>query len=90
MAFDFSKPETQEIFRLEVKKRMDPPFSMSRMQAEMLVAVLMWSPPKSPKFVSKIGETVELPDQAEVTDPDQIALASAQATMVNGFDNDCE
>ena len=42
---DFSKPETQEVFRREVKKRMDD-FGMSREQAEMLVAVLMTGPPK--------------------------------------------
>lgn len=42
---DFSNRETQEIFRREVKKRMDD-FGMSREQAEMLVAVLMSAPPK--------------------------------------------
>ena len=42
---DFSKPETQEVFRREVKNRMDD-FGMSREQAEMLVAVLMTGPPK--------------------------------------------
>lgn len=39
---DHSTPEAQAIFEREVRKRMDPPFSMSRAQAEMLVAVLMW------------------------------------------------
>lgn len=45
MQWDFSKPETQEVYRREVKKRMDD-FGMSRVQAEMLVAVLMSDPPK--------------------------------------------
>lgn len=38
--FDFSSPETQAIFRREVKKRMDD-LGMSREQAEMLVAAIM-------------------------------------------------
>lgn len=38
---DFSDPDTQQIFEREVRKRMEPPFLMSRSQAEMLVAVLM-------------------------------------------------
>lgn len=46
MAWDFSKPETREVYRREVKKRMDD-FGMSREQAEMLVAVLMTDPPKT-------------------------------------------
>ena len=41
MAYDFSKPETQKLLDAEVRKRMEPPFSMSREQAEMLVAALM-------------------------------------------------
>jgi hypothetical protein len=45
MGYDFSKPETQAIFEQEVRKRTEPPLNMSRAQAEMLVAVLMWSPP---------------------------------------------
>lgn len=46
MRYDFSKPETQKIFQQEVSKRMAPPLNMSRTQAEMLVATLMWSPYK--------------------------------------------
>lgn len=38
---DFSDPDTQQIFEREVRKRMEPPFLMSRSQAEMLVAVLI-------------------------------------------------
>jgi len=44
MAHDFSKPETKALFEEEVRKRMEPPFNMSRTQAEMLVAALMWQP----------------------------------------------
>ncbi len=40
MQHDFSKPETRELYRREVQKRVDE-FGMSREQAEMLVAVLM-------------------------------------------------
>lgn len=46
MGYDFSKPETKALFESEVQKRMDPPFLMSREQAEMLVAVLMTDPPE--------------------------------------------
>jgi hypothetical protein len=45
MQYDFSRPETHHLFEIEVKKRMAPPFGMTRAQAEMLVASLMWSPP---------------------------------------------
>lgn len=38
---DFSDPGMKQIFEREVRKRTEPPFSMSRSQAEMLVAVLM-------------------------------------------------
>ena len=44
MAHDFSKPETKKLFEAEVRKRMEEPFCMSRTEAEMLVAVLMWQP----------------------------------------------
>ena len=43
MAFDFSKPETRELYQREVQKRIDE-FGMGREQAEMLVAVLMTEP----------------------------------------------
>lgn len=42
---DFSKPETKELFECEVRKRMEAPSFMSRAQAEMLVAALMWNEP---------------------------------------------
>jgi hypothetical protein len=42
--FDFSKPETQALYEAEVRKRVEL-FGMSREQAEMLVAVLMWKGP---------------------------------------------
>lgn len=45
---DHSTPEAQALFEREVRRRTDPPFCMSRTQAEMLVAVLMWQPAKSP------------------------------------------
>jgi hypothetical protein len=49
MTHDFSKPETKELFEAEVRKRMDEPFLMSRVQAEMLVAALMTEPPTKAK-----------------------------------------
>jgi hypothetical protein len=45
MAYDFSKPETRELFEAEVQKRVDL-LGMSRAQAEMLVAAL--KPPATP------------------------------------------
>lgn len=48
MAHDFSKRETQKLFVVEVRKRMEAPFFMSRDQAEMLVAALMTEPPAPP------------------------------------------
>lgn len=47
MDFDFSKPETRELYEAEVRRRMQPPFFMSRLQAEMIVAVMMTDPPKN-------------------------------------------
>lgn len=41
MSFDFSKQETKDLFESEVNKRMEAPFFMDRIQAEILVAVLM-------------------------------------------------
>lgn len=41
--YDFSKPDTQKVFQQEVRKRMAPPLNMTRAQAEMIVAHLMWS-----------------------------------------------
>ena len=43
-AVDFSKPETKALYETEVRIRMEPPFYMSRDQAEILVALLMWKP----------------------------------------------
>ena len=39
MSFDFSKPETKQLYSLEVTKRIA--LGLSREQAEMLVAALM-------------------------------------------------
>lgn len=49
MSYDYSMIETHITYQKEVIKRMMPPLSMTQDQAEMLVAVLMWSPsqPKS-------------------------------------------
>lgn len=49
MSYDYSMIETHITYQKEVIKRMMPPLSMTQAQAEMLVAVLMWSPsqPKS-------------------------------------------
>jgi len=44
MGYDFSKPEVQQLYEDEVRKRQQPPFNMEREKAEMLVAVLMWEP----------------------------------------------
>ena len=43
MPFDHSKPETKELYRREVDKRVE--LGMPRDKAEMLVAVLMWDGP---------------------------------------------
>lgn len=41
---DFSTPEGKALFEHEVLKRMEAPFHMERVQAEMLVASLLWEP----------------------------------------------
>lgn len=38
---DFSDPKVQELYKQEVRKRMEAPFFMSLEQAQNLVAVLM-------------------------------------------------
>lgn len=51
MGYDFSKPETKQLFEQEVTKRMAEPFRMSRSEAEMLVAMLMWEDPENRQYL---------------------------------------
>jgi hypothetical protein len=53
---DFSKPDNHKIYQEEVKKRMEPPFNMSRTQAEMLVFHLMWSPSTEEELIQTLAE----------------------------------
>ena len=51
-----NRQKAHEIYQREVEKRMAPPLNMSRTQAEMLVAAMMWAPQQTYKINLSVGD----------------------------------